>query len=67
MAVLLRDKWGATEGSRSFDYSCKSLDDRARLFTCLAQDPTDMVRIASFDVICEASNCKWTYYPSYVG
>ncbi len=67
VAALLRAKWGSTIGSPSFDYSCRRLDDRGRLFTCLARDRTDTVRLASFDVICDASNCTWTDYPSYVG
>jgi hypothetical protein len=52
VAALLRHTWGTTIGSPSFDYSCMRLDDRGRLFTCLAKDRTDMVRLASFDVIC---------------
>ena len=67
VAALLRDKWGSTKGSRSFDYSCTSLDNHGRLFTCLARDRTDTVRVASFDVICDASTCTWKDYPSYVG
>jgi hypothetical protein len=67
VAALLRDKWGATIGSPTFDYSCASLDDRGRLFTCVAHDRTDMVKLASFDVICDAASCTWTDYPSYVG
>ena len=67
VATLLRDTWGTTKGSPSFDYSCTRLDDRGRLFTCLAKDRTDMVKLASFDVICNASNCTWTDYPAYLG
>jgi hypothetical protein len=67
VAALIRAKWGSTEGSPSFDYSCTRLDDRGRLFTCLARDSTDTVRLASFDVVCDASRCTWTDYPSYVG
>lgn len=67
VAALLRHTWGTTTGSPSFDYSCTRLDDRGRLFTCLAKDRTDMVRLASFDVICNASKCTWTDYPSYLG
>ena len=67
VAALLRHKWGSTIGSPSFDYSCTRLDARGRLFTCLAEDRTDMVRLASFDVICDVSSCTWTDYPSYVG
>jgi hypothetical protein len=67
VAALLRHTWGTTMGSPSFDYSCMKLDDHGRLFTCLAKDRTDMVRLASFDVICTASRCTWTDYPSYEG
>ena|SRR5437763_1678966 len=67
VVALLRDKWGSTIGSPAFDYSCTRLDARGRLFTCLARDRTDLVRLASFDVICDASSCTWTYYPSYPG
>jgi hypothetical protein len=67
VAALLRHTWGTTKGSPAFDYSCTRLDDRGRLFTCLAKDRTDMVRLASFDVVCNASSCTWTDYPSYEG
>jgi len=67
VAALIREQWGATKGSPSFDYSCTRLDTRGQLFTCLAKDHTDTVRIASFDVICNASNCTWIDYPAYVG
>jgi len=67
VAALLRHTWGATTGSPSFDYSCRRLDDRGHLFTCLAKDRTDTVRLASFDVICDATRCTWTDYPAYVG
>jgi hypothetical protein len=67
VATLLRDKWGSTKGSRSFDYTCSRLDNRGQLFTCLARDRTDTVKIASFDVICDGSTCTWTEYPSYLG
>jgi hypothetical protein len=67
VAALLRDKWGSTKGSRSFDYSCTKLDQTGRLFTCVARDRTDIVRLASFDVVCDASSCTWTDYPSYLG
>jgi hypothetical protein len=63
VAALLRHTWGSTIGSPSFDYSCQNLDGRGRLFTCLAQDPTDTVAIASFDVTCDGSRCTWQYYP----
>lgn len=67
VAALLRDQWGSTKGFRSFDYSCLRLDDRGHLFTCVARDRTDTVRLASFDVICNASHCTWTDYPAYIG
>jgi hypothetical protein len=67
VAALIRAKWGTTKGSPSFDYTCRRLDDRGRLFTCLARDNSDTVRIASFDVVCDASRCTWTDYPSYSG
>ncbi|HEX7526768.1 MAG TPA: hypothetical protein VF327_10705, partial [Gaiellaceae bacterium] len=67
VAALLRDKWGSTKGSRSFDYTCTRLDDRGRLFSCLARDRTNTVRLASFDVICDASRCTWKDYPAYFG
>ena len=67
VAALLRDKWGSTKGFRSFDYSCTRLDAQGRLFTCLTKDRTDTVRIASFDVVCNSTNCTWTDYPAYVG
>ena len=67
VAALLRDKWGSTIGSPSFDYSCKRLDARGRLFTCLARDRTDTVKLASFDVTCDATRCTWTDYPAYFG
>ena len=60
VAALIRRTWGTTKGSPSFDYTCESLDDRGRLFSCLARDPTDTVRLASFDVVCDASACRWT-------
>jgi hypothetical protein len=55
-----------TAGSPSFDYTCRRLDDGGRLFTCLARDQTDTVRLASFDVVCDA-RCTWTVYPAYIG
>lgn len=67
VAALIRAKWGSTIGSPTFDYTCRRLDDRGRLFTCLARDPSDTVRLASFDVVCDALKCTWTDYPSYVG
>lgn len=65
VAALLRDKWGSTIGFRSFAYSCRQLDDNE--FTCQARDRTGTVRLASFDVICEAARCTWTDYPAYTG
>jgi hypothetical protein len=67
VAALLRDKWGSTTGSPSFDYSCTRIDEHGQLFTCLARDRTDTVRLASFDVVCEDARCSWTVYPAYVG
>jgi hypothetical protein len=67
VAALIRAKWGSTKGSPTFDYSCRRLDDRGRLFTCLARDPSDTVKLASFDVVCDALKCTWTDYPSYAG
>jgi hypothetical protein len=67
VATLIRLKWGSTTGSPSFDYSCRRIDPHGQLFTCLARDRTDTVRLASFDVVCEHSTCRWTVYPAYVG
>ena len=67
VAGLLRATWGVSTGFPSFDYSCVRLDDRGRLFSCLALDHFLMVRLASFDVICEGANCSWTSYPAYLG
>ena len=67
VAALIRATWGSTTGSPSFDYRCKRLDDHGRLFTCLVQDHYDMVRLARFDVVCDASRCTWTDYPAYIG
>ena len=68
VAAFLRATWGVSIGSPSFDYSCLRLDDRGRLFSCLAQDQYRLVRLASFDVVCDASaDCRWTSYPAYVG
>ena len=64
VAAQIRSKWGSTTGSPSFDYSCRRIDQQ--LFTCLAKDRTDTVKLASFDVVCE-STCRWTVYPAYVG
>jgi hypothetical protein len=67
VAALIRAKWGTTKGSPSFSYSCRRLDDRGRLFTCVAQDQNHVVKVARFDVTCDASRCTWTDYPAYVG
>jgi hypothetical protein len=67
VASLIRAKWGTTKGMPSFDYTCRRLDDRGRLFTCFARDHSDTVRIASFDVVCDVAKCTWTDYPSYSG
>jgi hypothetical protein len=67
VADLLRATWGVSTGYPSFDYSCTRLDDRGQLFSCLARDQYRIVRLASFDVVCRASNCEWTYYPAYIG
>ncbi len=66
VAALIRHTWGRTTGSPQFDYSCKRLDQHGRLFTCLAQDRTDLVKLASFDVVCDL-RCTWTAYPAYIG
>jgi hypothetical protein len=66
VAALIRLKWGSTTGSPSFDYSCRRIDQHGQLFTCLAKDRTDTVKLASFDVVCD-STCRWTVYPAYVG
>jgi len=65
VAALIRHTWGMTTGSPQFDYSCKRLDAHGSLFTCLAQDRTRIVKLASFDVVCVRSACEWTEYPSY--
>jgi hypothetical protein len=67
VAALIRATWGSTTGSPSFDYRCRGLDDRGRLFTCLVQDRNDMVRLARFDVTCDDSRCTWIDYPAYIG
>jgi hypothetical protein len=67
VAALIRDRWGSTTGSPKFDYSCTRVDDHGQLFTCLAKDRTDTVKLASFDVVCERARCTWTVYPAYVG
>jgi hypothetical protein len=67
VAALLRATWGVSTGSPAFDYTCMRLDDSGRLFSCLARDHYRIVRLASFDVVCTASNCSWTSYPAYLG
>jgi hypothetical protein len=67
VAALIRSTWGSTIGFPSFAYSCRRLDDRGQVFTCLAEDPTHTVRLASFDVVCDGAKCTWTDYPSYIG
>jgi hypothetical protein len=67
VAALIRSKWGSTKGSPSFAYSCRRLDDRGRLFTCVVQDRNHMVRLARFDVTCDATRCTWIDYPAYIG
>lgn len=67
VASMIRAKWGSTKGSPSFVYSCRKLDDRGRLFTCLAEDQNHVVRLARFDVTCDAKHCTWIDYPAYVG
>jgi hypothetical protein len=67
VASLIRAKWGSTEGSPSFNYSCRRLDGHGRLFTCVVKDSNRVVRLARFDVTCDASRCTWIDYPAYVG
>lgn len=67
VASLLRASWGATEGSPLFTYSCRGLDDRGRLFTCVVKDRNRWVRLARFDVTCDAARCTWVDYPAYIG
>ena len=67
VAALIRAEWGSTQGSPFFKYSCKGLDDRGRLFTCLVQDQNRLVRLARFDVTCNAARCTWVDYPAYIG
>lgn len=67
VAALIRLEWGSTTGSPAFDYSCKGIDQHGQLFTCLAKDRTDTVKLASFDVVCERAKCRWTVYPAYAG
>jgi hypothetical protein len=67
VAALIRAKWGSTRGSLSFSYSCRGLDDRGRLFTCVVKDQNRVVRLARFDVTCDDSHCTWIDYPDYIG
>jgi hypothetical protein len=67
VAALIRAKWGSTRGSPLFNYSCRRLDDRGRLFTCVVKDQNRWVRLARFDVTCDASSCTWIDYPAYIG
>ena len=67
VAGLLRATWGVSIGFPSFDYSCVRLDDRGRIFSCVARDEFRIVKLASFDVICDGANCSWTSYPAYEG
>jgi hypothetical protein len=65
VASLIRATWGSTKGSPHFNYSCRGLDDRGRLFTCVVKDQNRLVRLARFDVTCDASRCTWIDYPAY--
>jgi len=67
VAALIRAEWGSTKGSPWFSYSCRRLDERGHLFTCLVQDRNRWVRLARLDVVCDSSRCTWTDYPAYVG
>jgi hypothetical protein len=67
VAALIRAKWGSTQGSPLFHYSCRQLDDRGRLFTCVVKDQNRWVSLARFDVTCDASRCTWIDYPAYIG
>jgi hypothetical protein len=67
VASLIRAKWGSTQGSPGFDYSCRRLDERGRLFTCVVKDHNRWVKLARFDVMCDASRCTWIDYPTYIG
>ena len=67
VAGFLRATWGISTGFPSFDYSCVKLDEHGRLFSCLARDEFRIVKLASFDVICDGENCSWTSYPAYEG
>ena len=65
VASLIRATWGSTKGSPLFNYSCRGHDDRGRLFTCVVKDQNRLVRLARFDVTCDASRCTWIDYPAY--
>jgi hypothetical protein len=67
VASLIRATWGHKEGSPLFTYSCRRLDDRGRLFTCVVKDQNRIVRLARFDVTCDKSRCTWVDYPAYIG
>ena len=67
VAAMIRAKWGSTRGSPSFNYSCRRLDDRGRLFTCVVRDQNRLVRLARFDVTCDSARCTWIDYPAYIG
>jgi hypothetical protein len=67
VASLIRATWGSTQGSPQFTYSCRGLDDRGRLFTCVVKDQNRWVRLARFDVTCTASRCRCVDYPAYIG
>ena len=67
VASLIRASWGSTQGSPLFAYSCRGLDDRGRLFTCVVEDQNRWVRLARFDVTCDAARCTWIDYPAYFG
>ena len=67
VASLIRATWGTKQGSPLFNYSCRALDDRGRLFTCVVKDRNRWVRLARFDVTCTSSRCTWIDYPAYIG
>src|SRR5690242_152012 len=66
VAALIRVQWGSTKGLPGFNYSCRRLDDRGRLFTCVVEDHNRWVRLARFDVTCDSSRCTWIDYPAYL-
>jgi hypothetical protein len=67
VAALIRAQWGSTKGLPGFNYSCRGLDDRGRLFTCVVEDHNRWIRLARFDVTCDSSRCTWIDYPAYIG